>query len=93
MADPPTPRLPDPSKRRASRPAGRSEEQANVATFAALIGLGLLAFALIGLVALILPQFRGLVLVFLGAVGFFAIHYVVWGWWLPKAMRQDDETE
>lgn len=93
MLERPTPRLPDPSAESTPRRAGRSAEQANVATFAALFGLGLFAFSLIAIVSLVLPQVRGLVLVLFGAIGFFAAHYVVWGWWLPKALKPKDRDE
>lgn len=93
MADEPTPRLPDPSRPRRPQQLGRSSQQANSATFAALFGLGLVTFGLLGMVAMVLPQVAGLVFVFAGAVGFFALHYVVWGWWLPRMMRQDEDAE
>jgi hypothetical protein len=88
----PKPRLPDPGRPRL--PGGpRRNEQANAATFAALFGLLLLAFALIAMVGLVLPQVRGLLLVLFGGLFFFAFHYLVWGWWLPKIMPRDDESE
>lgn len=93
MAGEPTPPLPDASRPRLPGRSRISQQQANVATFAALLGLLLLASALMGLVALVLPQVQGLLLVVFGGIGFFAFHYVVWGWWLPKVMPQDDEAE
>lgn len=89
-----SPRLPDSAPPRLPKgprpqPPPRGE---NSATFAALAGLGLISVALISMVALVLPQIRGLVLVFFGAVGFFAVHYVVWGWWLPKLVPRDDDS-
>lgn len=96
MSEEPLPKLPDPSLPRlpGRRQSGRpSDEQANAATFGALIGLGLLAFSFIGMVALVLPQIRGLVLVLFGAIGFFFAHYVLWGWWLPKMTKLEDDVE
>lgn len=93
MSDSPGPRLPGNSSPPRVPRGGRTAEQANAATFAALFGLGLVAFALIGIVALVLPQIRGLVLVACAAIGFFAAHYVLWGWWLPKLIRRDSDAE
>jgi hypothetical protein len=93
MTDPPAPRLPDPDRPRLPGGPRRSLQQANAATFAALIGLLLLSMALIALVGLVLPQVQGLLLVLFGGVFFFAFHYVVWGWWLPRIMPRDDDTE
>jgi hypothetical protein len=78
---------------RGSQPRRRETlEQANAATFAALVGLGGVAISLIAMAALVLPQIRGLILVLLAAVGFFAVHYVVWGWWLPKMVPHNDSA-
>jgi hypothetical protein len=93
MAGEPTPPLPDPARPRLPGGSRASQQQANMATFAALLGLLLLASALFGLVALVLPQVQGLLLVLFGGLFFFAFHYVVWGWWLPKIMPRDDEAE
>lgn len=93
MADEPTPPLPDPSRPRLPQRSSPRAEQRNVGTFFALFAIGLLAFGFIGMVALVLPQVRGLVLVFFGAVAFFAAHYLLWGWWLPKLTHKDDEPE
>jgi hypothetical protein len=93
MADNPTPPLPDSSRPRLPRGSRHTQQQANAATFAALVGLLLLALALFGLVALVLPQVQGLLLVLFGGVFFFAFHYVVWGWWLPRIMPRDDDAE
>lgn len=92
MPESPVPRLPDTPPRlpRGPRPP---RQGANAATFAALFGLLLLCFALIALVSMVLPQVQGLLLVLFGGIFFFAFHYVVWGWWLPKVMPQDDDAE
>jgi hypothetical protein len=70
--------------------------RANVATLIALFGLVIIGGALLGLMALVLPQFLGILLV-LGVVfvGPIAFHYLVWGWWLSQFNGEktgDDET-
>jgi hypothetical protein len=65
-------------------------ESRNTGTFVALIGLALASLFLIGLSALVFPQVLGIVIVvgvFFGAVAF---HYVAWGWWLPKVLKDPD---
>ncbi len=81
MAAEQLPRLPQ-------RGSKRSTER-NSATFAALIGLCFLAFGFLGLVSMVLPQVRGLVLLLVGGVGFFALHYLVWGRLLTKLREEE----
>jgi hypothetical protein len=71
----------------------RDTSDANAATYAALIGLCLVVLALLGMVSLVLPQVRGLIFVLLGAVGFFAIHYVLWGRLLGRIREEEVEVE
>ncbi|MGD9856370.1 MAG: hypothetical protein AB7U20_15600 [Planctomycetaceae bacterium] len=82
---PETPRLPQPRRRPSS--------DANAATYAALMGLILLGFGFLGMVSLVLPQVRGLVLVLFGGAAFFAIHYVLWGRLLNRIRDEDREAE
>ena len=63
--------------------------QANVATAIALFGLILISAALLGLMAMVLPQLLGIVVVFLVFLVPAAFHYVVWGWWLSQ-MREEE---
>jgi hypothetical protein len=71
----------------------RDTSDANAATYAALIGLSLLALALLAMISLVLPQVRGLIFVLLGSVGFFAIHYVIWGRLLGRIRDEELEAE
>ena len=68
-----------------------SKNEADQRTF---IVLGLLlgvAALLLALVAIVLPQVLGIVLV-IGGMGFFATaHYVVWGWWLPRYLNRKSD--
>jgi threonine/homoserine/homoserine lactone efflux protein len=64
----------------------------NSATFLALLGLMLLAGAFVLLVALVMPQVLGFVVVVMGFVGFCAMHYLLWGWWFAKPRQDDDES-
>ncbi len=81
MAADPLPRLPP--------RGGRRPQERNSATFAALIGLCFLAFGFLGLVSLVLPQVRGLVLLLVCCVGFFSLHYLVWGRLLTKLREEE----
>jgi hypothetical protein len=71
----------------------RDTSDANAATYAALIGLCFTALALLAMVSLVLPQVRGLIFVLFGAVGFFAIHYVIWGRLLGRIREEELEAE
>ncbi|MBX3437871.1 MAG: hypothetical protein KF861_10305 [Planctomycetaceae bacterium] len=82
---PDLPRLPTPRQ--------RNTADKDAATFAALIGICLVGFAFLGIASLVLPQVRGLVLVFGGGVMFFAIHYVVWGRLLTRLRNEQREAE
>jgi hypothetical protein len=66
--------------------------QSNAPTILALLGLLAMAGALLGLVALVLPQIFGLLAVVLGFFAFGAIHYLLWGWWL-RPVPVDDEPD
>ena len=83
----PTPRLPS------GGGSHRRQADRNGATFVALFGMLLMGAAFIGMTALILPQIRGLILVFGGAIGFFVLHYILWGWWLPKYIHDSQEAD
>jgi hypothetical protein len=66
--------------------------QSNAATAIALIGLIFAGGALLGLVALVLPQVTALllvvILVFVVPAG---LHYLLWGW--RRAQVREDESE
>jgi hypothetical protein len=59
-----------------------------------IILAGSLALAAVtGLVFITLGLF-GPVLAIAGIIfGFAALHYVAWGWWLPRMIRDEDEAE
>lgn len=61
------------------------------ATFTALLVLLAVAACLILLVALVLPQVLGLVIVAVAFAGSFGLHYLLWGHWLSR-LRQPDES-
>jgi hypothetical protein len=63
-------------------------------SFLAIILAGSLGLAAVtGLVFITLGLF-GPVLAIAGVIfGFAALHYVVWGWWLPRMIREEDEAE
>jgi hypothetical protein len=65
-------------------------QQSDAPTILALLGLLAIAAALLGLVALVLPQIFGLLAVVLGFFAFGAIHYLLWGWWLRPVPIKDD---
>jgi hypothetical protein len=65
-------------------------QQSDAPTILALLGLLAIGAALLGLVALVLPQIFGLLAVVLGFFAFGAIHYLLWGWWLRPVPIKDD---
>ena len=56
-----------------------------------LIVLALVASLLIGVVAITGPAGLFAVLAICGVLGFLVLHYVLWGWWLAKRIREGDE--
>lgn len=80
MSDSPArPRLP-------GRPGNSGSPR--TATWLALFGLGIVIAGLIGLVAMVLPEIRVIILL-VGAFGFvFGGHYLVWGYWLQKRLSR-----
>ncbi|MCA9076507.1 MAG: hypothetical protein KDA93_15895 [Planctomycetaceae bacterium] len=81
--------MPDGQLPRLPSKGGRRQQERNSATFAALIGLLMLAFGFVALVSLVLPQVRGLVLILVCGVGFFAVHYLTWGRWLIRLREKE----
>jgi len=67
------------------RPSPVSRNQSNGATAIALFGMLLISGALLALMALVLPQLLGVLVVILIFAVPAAFHYVVWGWWLSQA--------
>lgn len=66
--------------------------QSNAATAIALFGLVLTGAALLGLMALVLPQLLGIVVVVLIFAVPAAFHYLAWGWWLSQMRVEDEEA-
>ncbi len=67
------------------------DENRNTATFLALFGLLAVAGGLLFLTAMVLPQIFFLLLVIVGFVFSIAFHYVIWGRWLSKSTRHDED--
>ncbi len=72
----------------------KTKSEADQRTFAAVLMVFGVANSLLGVMALVLPQVLGVVLV-VGGIGWFAVmHYVLWGWWLSGYLkRQADRDE
>jgi hypothetical protein len=61
-------------------------------TFLALGSLAAAAFLFMLLVAMVLPQVLGIVIVVGIITGGVALHYLVWGRWLKITVESDDEV-
>jgi hypothetical protein len=70
-----------------------SGSHSNAATAIALLGLLLISALLLGLMALVLPQVLGVLVVILIFALPAAIHYLVWGWWLSQARERERDEE
>jgi hypothetical protein len=70
-----------------------TSNQSNAATAIALLGLLLISAALLGLMALVLPQLLGILIVILIFAVPAAFHYLIWGWWLSQVRDQEAESE
>lgn len=76
------------------RPVDPEEQnRKNAATLLALIGMLLAGLALLGLVALVLPDILKILLVVAGMIGIGLIQYLTWGWMLDRDRIQDDDEE
>jgi hypothetical protein len=73
-------------------PSNRNES--NAATAIALVGLVLMSAAILGLMALVLPELLGVLVVVLIFAVPAVFHYLIWGWWLSQMRdtQPDDET-
>ena len=74
-------------------PPRNHDPSRNTATLLAVLALILAALGLMFLVAMVMPQVLGLVVVAGGFVFFCAFHYVVWGWWLGSVLQPEDDDE
>lgn len=79
------------------RPSPEKRRESNGATALLLFALGLCAFGLVGIVALVLPQAAGLILVVAGFSLPIVLHYLIWGRMMSRfrdeALRQEREEE
>ena len=57
-----------------------------------MVGLILMSLAMLGLMALVLPQLLGVLVVILIFAVPAVFHYLIWGWWLSQA-RNSETTE
>jgi hypothetical protein len=70
-----------------------TSSQSNVATAIALFGLVLVAAALLGLMAMVLPELLGILIVILIFAVPAAFHYLIWGWWLSQMRDEELKAE
>lgn len=63
----------------------------NAATLIALLALMVMALGFLILVAVVWPAALGFVAVVAGIFLFVSFHYLVWGWWLQRLRRDEDE--
>lgn len=63
-------------------------ESRDVGTWIALFGLAVVAVCLLGLMAMVAPHLLGVFAILAGFLGFGALHYVLWGWWLGPMMKE-----
>lgn len=59
----------------------------------ALLALLAVGGGLVGLTALVMPAALGFVAVVFGFFCFGAIHYLLWGWWMPRVTRNENDRE
>jgi len=67
--------------------------RSDAATAIALLGLVVMGAALLGLMALVLPQLLGIVIVILIFAVPAAFHYLVWGWWMSQIRDEELQRE
>ena len=75
------------------KPDSTSTARSDMATAIALLGLVIIALGLLGLMALVLPQVLGVVIVILIFIVPAVLHYLVWGWWMSQVREQEIEVE
>lgn len=70
-----------------------TSETRDLATWGALLGLSVMAICLLGLMAMVAPHVFGIALILFGFLGFGALHYLLWGWWLRPTLTTAKEEE
>lgn len=68
-----------------------TESARNAATMTALMCMLVAVALLILLTAMVMPAILGLVLVVAVFPATFALHYIVWGWWLSALVKPDKD--
>lgn len=68
-------------------PKQRSSCSTAALAFVALAGIATMLIMIPGFIGV------GVVLVGLGFIGLLSFHYIVWGWWLSRELRSDDQPE
>lgn len=69
-------------------PNDDQRQMADLGTYVALLGVLLLGAALLGLVAMVLPNLLVIVAVALAFGYSILLHYFVWGYWLANYLRR-----
>ena len=62
-------------------------------TLLVLFGLLVLGGGLLGLMAMVAPQLLGVILIVGGFLGFGALHYLIWGWWLGPHLSKPSKPD
>ena len=75
-----------------SRRRGPSKEELDSATIIALCGVLALGGAILGLTAMVFPNVLALVALVAGFTGFIGVQYLLWGRWLTKKIREEEEN-
>ncbi|MBS0266488.1 MAG: hypothetical protein JSS02_31440 [Planctomycetes bacterium] len=71
-----------------------NKPSANSGTMIALFGVLLISGSLLGLMSLVLPQVAGVIIVVLVIFVLpISFHYFVWGRWLSRMKRPDDDND
>ncbi|MBM80883.1 MAG: hypothetical protein CMJ78_09850 [Planctomycetaceae bacterium] len=68
-------------------------DQRNASTLVALVGVLFVSLCMIGISALVMPQIAAILLVFCGFVFVGVLHYVTWGRWLTRKLRESHEFD
>ena len=69
-----------------------ADESRDIGTWIAVATLTLLGGLLLGLMAMVAPHLLGVVLVIGGFLGFGALHYLLWGWWMQKMLMKEPSS-
>jgi cytochrome bd-type quinol oxidase subunit 2 len=75
------------------RNSPKTGNQSNAATAIALFGLVLISAMILGLMALVLPELLGVLVVILIFAVPAALHYLIWGWWLSQKRIDEPDEE